>query len=103
MQELHVQAIVPHHRDIVLDHTGRIVRIFSNTAEDVRPTVYVGSIAPKNKKPLTDKLYGQYRRHVPEGTAAYGVLYERSLPVSLLRGDLTISRQLPGAGYDKNS
>lgn len=85
VQELHVTAVVPHHRDIIIDQTGTILEIASNTTKDVRPTVYLGSIAPKNKKPLTDKLYKQYRQHVPIGTADYGVLYQRSIPLSLLR------------------
>ena len=83
-QELRVTAKVPHHRDIIVDKNGIIVEISSNTKEDVRPTVYLERMEPKNKKPLTDKLYRQYRKYVPEGTAAYGVLYQRGLPVSLL-------------------
>lgn len=93
VQELHVTAKVPHHRDIVIDNTGNITHIYSNTKQDVKPDVYLGSVEPKNKKPLTDKLYKQYRKHVPTGTAEYGILYQKGIPVSLFNSKYTSSKQ----------
>lgn len=84
-QEIKVSAVVPHHRDIVIDYAGNIMQVKSNTPQDVTPTVYLGRVAPENQQPLTDELYRQYRQHVPEGTAKAGVLYQRGLPVSILR------------------
>jgi hypothetical protein len=74
-QELHVSARIPAHRDIILDVSGRIIQISSNTSEDVTPQVYLLEGTPKNRRPLTAELYKEYRRSVPEGTAKYGVLY----------------------------
>lgn len=88
VQEIRVTASVPHHRDIVIDQSGRISEISSNTLKDVKPTVYLLSVDPKHKKPLTDKLYRQYRQHIPDGTSAYGVLYKRDVTASLLRKDM---------------
>lgn len=76
-QELTVTAVVPAHRDIITDRNGDIVRITSNTKDDVVPDVYLEDTIPENKRPLTAELYAQYRDHVPEGTARYGVLYTR--------------------------
>lgn len=92
-REIQVSAVVPDRRDVVVDLTGNIVRITSNTPSDVLPSVYLLENAPENAVPLTPELYEQYRRLVPEGTAKYGVLYERTarlasapdlLPVSAL-------------------
>jgi hypothetical protein len=77
--QITVTAVVPSHRDIILDKNGNITEIDSNTKEDVTPDAYIGSAKPENKVPLTDDLFGQYRQHVPEGTAKYGVLYKRPI------------------------
>lgn len=82
-QELHITAIVPAHRDIILDTAGNISKIISNTPEDVTPDVYLLDTIPANKRPLTDDLYKQYRKLVSYGTAKYGVLYQRPLPTFL--------------------
>lgn len=78
-QELQVTATVPHHRDIIVDSTGNILEITSNTPEDVEPKVYFESVSDTNRRPLTPELYKQYREFVPEGTAKYGVLYQRTI------------------------
>lgn len=85
VQELRVTAKVPHRRDIVIDHGGNITQIVSNTKQDVTPSVYLGAINSGNKKPLTDRVYKQYRKHVPKGTAEYGMLYQRGIPLSILK------------------
>lgn len=83
-RELTVTAEVPHHRDIVVDLSGQITRITSNTLQDVIPQVYSLSIAPENRRPLSPELYEQYRKLVPAGTAQYGKLYERRIPLIVL-------------------
>jgi hypothetical protein len=90
-QELHVTATIPSHRDIIIDSKGQIVSITSNTPEDVQPDVYLLSPEPNNQKPLTDTLYKQYRKYVPEGTAKYGVLYQRSVLATLLKPQLSVN------------
>jgi hypothetical protein len=90
-QEIHVTAVVPSHRDIVLDYRGNISQIFSNTKDDVTPDAYRGSVSPGNKRPLSPELYAQYRKLVPVGTARYGTLYKRPVVADLLstKGQLT--------------
>lgn len=81
--EIQVTAIVPARRDILVDKKGQIVQITSNTTEDVTPTVYAGNVSEKNKQQLTAEIYEQYREHIPEGTAKYGILYQRTV-ISML-------------------
>jgi hypothetical protein len=81
--EITVTAVVPSHRDIIVDKNGAILEIDSNTKEDVMPDVYLNKVAPENKQTLSPEMYAEYRQHVPEGTAKYGVLYKPS-PISTL-------------------
>lgn len=83
-QKLYVTALVPHHRDIIIDYRGDIIEIVSNTTKDVTPDVYLMEVADANKRPLTAELLHQYRSHVPEGSGNAGVLYQRGLPLTLL-------------------
>jgi hypothetical protein len=84
VQELKVTARVAPVRHIIVDRTGQIIRITSNTPEDVRPQVFLLDSRPANVRPLSDETYRAYRSLVPAGTARYGVLYERGLPVAQL-------------------
>lgn len=93
-QELIVTATVTPKRRIVVDTAGRIVRIVSNTTEDVRPDVYTFDIAPRNATKLTDGIYKEYRRLVPEGTGSAGILYDRTDPE---RSDVAVSLLRPKA------
>jgi hypothetical protein len=92
VQELHVTAVVPGHRDIVLDLHGNIQKIYSNTTADVTPTVYTLEISDTNRQLLTDELFEAYRRLVPEGTAKYGVLYNRQAETASIKTLLTVPR-----------
>ncbi|MDB5181493.1 MAG: hypothetical protein JWP13_256 [Candidatus Saccharibacteria bacterium] len=83
-QELHVTATVPDHRDIIINTEGEIIEITSNTPRDVMPSVYLSTSTPANKAELTQKLYEEYRQHVPIGTAKYGVLYKQNILTALL-------------------
>ncbi len=74
-REIHVTAIVAHTRTVIVDETNRIIEIASNTEEDVKPTIYMTKPSKENKRELTDDLYKQYRRLIPEGTAKVGILY----------------------------
>ena len=82
--EITVTAIVPSHRDIILDKQGKITEIDSNTKEDVSPDVYSLKYAPENQRPLSADMLAQYRKYVPAGTAKYGVLYKRPASASIL-------------------
>lgn len=96
VREIKVTAIVPHHRDIIVDLRGEIIRITSNTPQDVTPDVYLLEISGSSKQPLTESIYEQYRRHVPEGTDSYGVLYDASARVAGSPG--SIQSLLSGGG-----
>lgn len=81
-REIHVQAKVLGHRDIIVDLSGNITKILSNTPEDVTPVVYSLDTVPENQRPLTDDILKAYRRLVPVGTAKYGVLYDRQVALA---------------------
>jgi len=80
--EIKVTAIVPPMRHIVIDATGAITQVTSNTLEDIEPKVYESDVKSDNERLLTDEIYQQYRSAVPIGTAARGVLYERGIPIA---------------------
>lgn len=82
--QIKVTAVVPSHRDIIVDNNSNILEIDSNTKEDVTPDVYQGAAKPENKQPLTTALYDEYRTHVPVGTAKYGLLYKRPAFTTIL-------------------
>lgn len=79
-QELKVTARVLPARQVILDQRGDIIRITSNTPEDIMPTVYISNDIPSNRIPLSESTYIEYRKYVPVGTAKYGVLYENLNP-----------------------
>lgn len=95
-QEITVTAIVPPHRDIILDNAGRIVEIDSNTKEDVAPTPYHLAATPPNQIPLTPELLAAYRQLVPVGTATYGVLYKQSPLAVVSRSEAPVQSAAPG-------
>lgn len=99
-QELHVTAKVAPKRRIVIDASGRITQIISNTTEDVLPDVFLYDIAPRNRQELTDRLYEEYRSHVPEGTAKYGILYDRADPTT---GDIASILLRPDGPFTNRS
>ncbi|HSH55577.1 MAG TPA: hypothetical protein VK983_01990 [Candidatus Limnocylindrales bacterium] len=74
-REIRVTAIVAPKRTVIVDETNRIIEIASNTEEDVKPTIYLSKPSKENERELTDELYKQYRRLIPEGTAKVGILY----------------------------
>lgn len=81
-REIHVKAKVLGHRDIIVDLSGNITKILSNTPEDVTPAVYSLDTVPENQRPLTVDMLKAYRRLVPAGTAKYGVLYDRQVALA---------------------
>jgi hypothetical protein len=83
-REITITAVVPSHRDILIDKKGNIVEINSNTKDDVTPDVYSLKYAPENKRDLTPEMYAEYRKYVPAGTAKYGNLYKRPPAASIL-------------------
>jgi hypothetical protein len=54
-----------------------LIQILSNTERnDAALRVFLGSVTAKNRLPLAEKTYSQYRQLVPEGFSWIGVLYE---------------------------
>jgi len=76
-QEIHISATVPDRRHIILSPAGNIIKITSNTPNDVMPEAFVRDDTPENQVPLTPELLAAYRKLVPVGTAKYGILYEQ--------------------------
>lgn len=74
-REIHITAIVAPKRTVIINSTGQIKEIASNTEQDVMPDVYVGKPTVQSKIALTDELYREYRRYVPQGTTSVGIIY----------------------------
>lgn len=80
-QDLKVSAIVLPKRQIIVNQTGQITEITSNTLEDVTPIAILRDGTFDTAVQLTPELYEQYRAQVPVGTAQYGVLYNQAQTV----------------------
>ena len=80
---LTVVAEVRPQRIIVVNDALEITKIYSNTAEDVRPTVYLDDVSGK-ELPYSDSIVDEYQTLVPSlDTSEPGVLYEKkSNPVA---------------------
>ncbi|GEM_PF-4891728 len=76
-QELHVTAKVLPMRHIIVDPTGQIIEITSNTSEDVTPQVFESSDRPNNQRPLSDDIYRSYQRYTSAGNSKPGILFQR--------------------------
>jgi hypothetical protein len=72
-----VTAKVAPTRTIVVDNSGKIVKIFSNTSAAVEPIVFKNSIAGPNSVALTDQILQQYRHLLPS-RAGPGLVYSRA-------------------------
>lgn len=73
--KIYITAIVAPKRTIIVNETGKIVEIASNTEQDVVPVVYIGKPTVESKRTLSVDLYRQYRTLVPEGIDTVGILY----------------------------
>lgn len=77
--KIHVYGKVVASQQITLDGAGDIILITSNSTEEVVPRVFNGTVSKASEVPLTDEIYREYRKLVPEGQATIGVLYERKV------------------------
>ncbi|MBA3758747.1 hypothetical protein H0X10_03895 [Candidatus Saccharibacteria bacterium] len=75
-QNIEVRARVAATHTIILDDDDTILEISSNTTEEAVPRVFRNLIAKESVLPLTDEIYAQYRKLVPEGTGRAGLLYK---------------------------
>lgn len=72
--------VLPNHY-VTVDHSGEIIKIVSNTTEDVTPNVYLHEVKQGHERELTPELYAAYRELVQPGSSRVGTLYERPEPV----------------------
>lgn len=57
---IHLTGVVPPMRFIVVDRQGDITEITSNTLEDVKPKVFLGSLQSGVELPLTPELQSDF-------------------------------------------
>lgn len=69
---------------ILVDASGAIIRIASNTSEDGTPKAYVNIISKNTEIQITPELYRAYRTILPVGQSHIGILYDRQVPISSL-------------------
>ena len=90
-QELHITAKVLPAQRIVVDYSGQILEITSNTALDTTPTVYLLNDSPDNQIALTDSIRERYLSLIWPGTAKPGTLYKRGPLASFIPRPLLYS------------
>ena len=92
-QQINIQAVVLPARSIILDQQGHISQIVSNTADNVTPNVYRGSVAAGREAALTAQLLTQYNSLLAQvARPGPGVLYRQSEPPATLTA-VTLARQ----------
>ena len=69
--------VLPTH-SVVVDSSGKIIEIYSNTTEDTVPKVYINHIAAETEVPITAEIYQQFQALVPSGTSRVGILYQQN-------------------------
>jgi hypothetical protein len=77
-QELHVTAKVLPMRHIIVDRTGNISEITSNTDEPVEPEIFELQDKPENRIHLTGSIRQQYDAVLKNVSSKKGILYQRS-------------------------
>jgi hypothetical protein len=74
---IHVYGRVLPKHSVIVDRSGTIIEIASNTTEDTVPKVYLESIAADTQIPLSENVHQQFRRLAPGGTSKAGILYKK--------------------------
>ena len=78
-QEITITARVLPARSIVVNDKGQMIRIYSNTDENVTPMVYINK-APGEQTALTPKLKKQYQAVLAQHKNLIGIAIEVPLP-----------------------
>ncbi|MDB5184819.1 MAG: hypothetical protein JWN38_627 [Candidatus Saccharibacteria bacterium] len=76
-QRVIIRAVILPATYVTVDSQGHILRIDSNTTEDINPFVYENTVKPGNQRPLTPAIMNAFRQLVPLGKNHVGVLYQR--------------------------
>ncbi|MBC7708159.1 hypothetical protein H7Y63_02975 [Polaromonas sp.] len=77
-QQIRITATVQPMRYIIVDTSGSILQIISNTDnKDIVPSVYVGTILEVNQIPLTEIITNQEQIILKNKVVKPGVLYKR--------------------------
>jgi hypothetical protein len=74
-QQLHVRAQILPKVTVIVNQAGSIIKIMSNTTDDVSPSFYLGSDQQGQEIASTPELSEGYRTLVPLGQNRIGVLY----------------------------
>ena len=79
-QEITITARVLPARSIVVNDSGQMIRIYSNTDEHVTPKVYINK-APGEQTALTPALKQQYQAVLAQHSNLNGIAIDVPLPV----------------------
>lgn len=80
-QTITITATVAHARTIIVNDKGQMTKIYSNTAQDVTPKVYLNDF-PGESRPLTPALVKQYRQVIDRQKNLVGVAIPVEPPVA---------------------
>jgi hypothetical protein len=74
--KIYITAIVAPQHYVIIDNSGTITQIDSNTTEDTVPLVYLSKVLKGNERPLTPEIMERYQQLVPPGSSHVGTLYK---------------------------
>ncbi len=100
--EITIQSRVLPRQSIIVNDKNQIIKIISNTTEDLMPKVYRNVIDSENELMLTEDLLKQYRSLVPLGTSQPG---ERTIvhysPPLLLKTETSLPYELNSPAFQE--
>jgi len=104
---IYIKARVLPTHTVVVDNSGNITKIISNTKENVALVkVFEGKTIQANERPMTKELYAQYKQIAANSPHEIGTIYERSGSLGLMNtappGPQAITANAPAAKHNFN-
>jgi hypothetical protein len=72
-----VTAIVAPQHYVIINDSGTITEIISNSNQDTVPLVYKDKVIKGNEMPLTPEIYAQYNKIIKPGKSYIGTIYKQ--------------------------
>jgi hypothetical protein len=74
--KIYIRAVVAPARTVVVDKSGQIIEIDSNTASSVTPQVFLNRVTADNEVSLTPAVYNQYLKLLAQSSTKVGQIYK---------------------------
>jgi len=78
-QTIHITATVAPMRCIIVNQTGQIIEITSNTPEPVKPRVFIDKVRANTERSLSPEIYSRYQNLISRSNLTKpGVIYRQT-------------------------